>query len=378
MSHALREAGHRVTVIARAVSEESVVSDCGVEVHRIQPQPRLDDWRVLWRLNKFWPGFAWAAMRRLQALHRLVPVDIVEAGECRADSFFVTWLPQPRPRIITRLHLPWIFVDQQNSVTPDFKKRFTYWLEKQSILRADIVTAPSAAVVKLTQSWLGARLAAHVVPNPVDVEWFSPDDCTPVREVLFVGRLERRKGIDTLAQALPAVLDRCQDIRFRFVGSDGLDEHGRSWRARILDSTPPEQHHRIVFESISRLLLAERYRNADLCVVPSHWENFPYVALEAMSCGTPVVATRTGGLTEMIEHDRSGLLVPSEDPSALVDGICQLMNNPERLTRMRNEARRRVESMYSTATIVPKMVRLYRNPPATYSYAENLRYHRNA
>jgi glycosyltransferase involved in cell wall biosynthesis len=360
MAHALVAAGHRVSVIARAAAGEQVVDDGGVQVHRIQPAPRWDRMRVVWRLNKVWPGFAWAAMRRLRVIHRADPVDIAEAGECRADGFFVSLIPQPRPRLVTRLHLAWIFVDRHNLIQPDWRKRLCYWLEKQAILRADVVTAPSAAVLELTRTWLGSQLAARVVPNPIDIRGFSPNESPREREVLFVGRLERGKGLAIFCRVAPLVLGRCSDVRVRVLGSDGMDENGRSWRSRILDSVREEDRSRIAFEHVSRRELVNSYRQASVCIVPSLWENCPYVVLEAMACGTPVVATRRGGLPELIQHGRTGFLVGPEDAEGFAAAICDLMNDPEKSRRMGLAARRQAESVFSTSTVAGRMVDVYR------------------
>ena len=360
MAHALIQAGHRVTVIARAADRERIADDQGIAVHRIQPAPCWDRLRVLWRLNRVWPGFAWAAMRRLRSIHQSTPVDIVEAGECRADGFFVHWIPKPRPRAVTRLHLAWIFVDRNNAIAPNLKKRLIYWLEKQSILRADAITAPSSAVVDLTRTWLGSGVSARVVPNPIDVQRFSPNGHQRRREVLFVGRLERGKGLGLLSEALPAVLKRCPDVCVRLVGPDGMDEQGRSWRLRILDCIPGAEHSRVAFEQAPRADLAELYRTASLCVIPSVWENCPYVALEAMASGTPIVATYAGGLPEIVKHGRTGLLVRPEDPAGLADAICELMNDPVKRARMGAEARRDAENKFSASKVVEQMVGVYR------------------
>lgn len=360
MAHALVAAGHRVTVIARSDAAEKTSDDSGVQVHRIQPAPRWDRMRVVWRLNKVWPGFAWAAMRRLRSIHRADPVDIVEAGECRADGFFISWMREPRPRLVTRLHLAWIFVDRQNSIQPDWRKRLCYWMEKQSILRADAVTAPSAAVVELTRTWLGAGLAAQVVPNPIDIGGFAPNESVREREVLFVGRLERRKGLGIFCRVAPLVLGRCPDVRVRVLGSDGVDENGHSWRARLLDSIRQEDRGRISFEHVSRRELVNSYRRASLCIVPSLWENFPYVALEAMACGTPVIAARSGGLPELVGDGRSGFLVGPEDAEGFAAAICDLMDDPEKSRRMGLEARRRAESVFASATVARRMLDVYR------------------
>src|SRR5262249_38200223 len=148
----------------------------------------------LWRLGRVWPGFAWAAARRLREVHARTPIDVVEAAECRADGLFLPLLRR-RPPVVVRLHTPWYFVDRLNDIVPDRKRRLVYRQESWSIRGAEVVTAPSRAVVELTDTWVPLkRRAVSVVPNPVNAARYSPDPEPRADEVLVVGRLERRKG----------------------------------------------------------------------------------------------------------------------------------------------------------------------------------------
>jgi glycosyltransferase involved in cell wall biosynthesis len=358
MGHGLVEQGHRVTIVSLAVNEEGISVDQGVEIHRIQPSPKWNDVRILWRLNRVWPGFAWAAMNRLKAIDRDHPIDLVEAAEGRADSFFVGFLPS-RPKLIVRLHTARILVDQLNKVSKRKGGRRDYWLERQSISRANLLTAPSQAVVDLTNKWV--PLNGHpvrVVPNPIDARLFSPRPSKRELELLFVGRLEHQK-IFTLYEALPEILRRDKNVRVRFAGAVGNDLNGTSWQTRILDSVPVHDRSRLVFERIQRGAAADAYRRAAICVLPSFWENFPYAVLEAMACATPVVCTRNGGVTELIEDGVSGVLVPPESPADLADAICNLLKDPEKRRRLGLNGRRRVEELYSTERVIPSMLQVY-------------------
>lgn len=359
MAHALTQMGHRVTIIARAIGPERVTNDTGVQIHRLQPAPQWDRWKGFWRLNRVWPGFAWAAMIRLKHIHARSPIDVVEAAECRGDSLFIPLL-RNRPKIITRLHTAWIFVDRLNAILPDKKKRFIYWQEEQTILRADEITSPCRAMIDLTETWLPLRYREiQIVSNPVNTATFAPATGPRRKEVLFVGRLERRKGAETLAQAIPYVLRRCPGASFRFIGEDSVDSSGRSWRERILDDLLPAERTRVHFEHIPRAALVQHYRQSALCVVPSVWENFPYVLLEAMACGTPVVATRTGGIPELIEDGVSGFLVPPENPRHLADTLLELLENLPLREKLGRESRKRMEEQFSVQRVVPRMLAAY-------------------
>lgn len=359
MAHGLSRKGHEVTVIARAEAGEHITADGGVTVHRIRPAPEWQRVRGMWRLQRVWPGFAWAAACRLRSIHGRFPVDIVEAAEARGDSEFVPLLQRRIPTVV-RLHTAWTFVDRLNHVSPTRLKQWVYWQERFAIQTARAVTSPSQAMVDLTESWVPLnRGRVYVVPNPVDVSTFSPG-CEERREVVFVGRLERRKGISILAETLPNVLGRCPDVSFRFIGADSTDERGQSWRERLLEGVPVSERDRVHFARVSREDLVHYYRSAAVCIVPSIWENFPYSLLEAMACGTPTIVSAAGGLPEIVEDGVSGLLVPPADSSALCDAICSLLADRELREEMGQNARKSAVERFSVERVIPRMVETYR------------------
>lgn len=361
IAHGLARAGQRVSVISLALDGETVTHDGGVEVHRIAAGGRWGRYRGLWRLHRLWPNFAQAAATRLRAIHAGAAVDIVEAAECRADGLFLSLLPGG-PRVIVRLHKAWIFVDQHNGILPDWRKRLIYLQEALSIRAADLVTAPSQAMVELTRSWISlSRQRVRVVPNPVNGAIYSPATAPPpTEEILFVGRLEVNKGSAVLEQAVPRILQRRPAASFRIVGQDSPAPCGRTWRQRLLEAVPPAERGRLHFEQTSRTELIERYRQASLCLLPSLWENFPYAVLEAMACGVPVVASRTGGVVELVDDGATGILVPSSDPAAVTEAVCALLADPQRLGDMSRAARARVEQHFRVEAVVPQMLDLYR------------------
>jgi glycosyltransferase involved in cell wall biosynthesis len=358
MAHGLVRAGHRVTVISSAERREQVLDDGGVTVHRVLAAPDLASARGLWRLQGVWPGFAWSAMRRFREIQARSKIDLIEAPEGRADGVFIAQLRR-RPPLVVRLHTAWIFVDRLNDVHPDRKKKLVYALEKRTIRRADALTAPSNAMVRLTSTWVKDDSQAFVVPNPVDTNAFKAGGRRSPDEILFAGRLEQRKGLPALVAAVPQVLQSCPNASFRFVGADGTDGAGDSWRARLLRDVSPSSRSRIHFEQVGRQEMVAVYQRAGVCVLPSSWENFPYVLLEAMSCETPVVATAVGGLPEMIDDGKTGLLVSPNQPGALTEALCAMVGDQVRSQQMGKRARIKVIEAFSTERIVPKMVETY-------------------
>jgi glycosyltransferase involved in cell wall biosynthesis len=360
MARGLVQAGHRVTVLSQAVRTESIQVDCGVEVHRLLPAPDWSRYPGYWRLNGYWPGFGWAVMRRFRAVHRNAPVDVIEAAECRADTLCLL-AQRRRPPIVIRLHTAYYLLHQINETPHHSKDDLIFLAESLVIETADFITAPSQILLELTASWLTLDpFRTQVIPNPVDVNAFSPSPTFSAGRVLFVGRLEGLKGLETIVQAVPEILRRCPETTFCFAGKDGPDSQGRSWRGRLLDSVPLSLQDRLHFIHVRRDELIALFRSAAICVLASVWENYPYAILEAMACGVPVVATQVGGTQEIVEHGRTGLLVPPGQPDHLTSAICSLLDDEPQRRCMGREARAWVEQHVSLEKIIPRMVEIYR------------------
>jgi glycosyltransferase involved in cell wall biosynthesis len=305
-------------------------------------------------------------MRRIRKINREHPIDIVEAAEGRADAFFVSYMPG-RPKLVTRLHTARIFIDRFNGLGSKQGGYREYWLEKKSISRANLVTAPSNAVINLTRTWLPLRAkTTWMVPNPIDQASFLPSSTGRKSTILFSGRLERNKGAETIKEAIPILLERFPKLEFRFVGSDAVDRDGQTWRSKIFDSLDPVQQTKVRFEEMPRADLVRAYQEAAVCILPSTWENSSYTLLEAMACATPVVACNSGGSPELIEDGVSGFLIPVNDASALVARISELMATPALRKAMGENARRRIEESFSVERVLPKMMAAY-----DYAIAQN-------
>jgi glycosyltransferase involved in cell wall biosynthesis len=359
MAHGLAALGHRVTIISRAVDKETFAEDNGIEIYRVLPKPNWDSVPLAWRMNRIWPGFAWAAMLKLRAIHRENRIDIVEAAEGRADAFFVSYLPR-RPKLVTRLHTARIFIDRLNGNGHRAGAAQDYWLEKQSIRRADIVTAPSKAVVDLTRDWLPLRTRdLFIVPNPLDETKFQPAASERKDLVVYSGRLERRKGVHVIAAAIPKVLRALPTAEFLFLGANTADYDGVKWSDKLLAAVEPNQRQQVRFEQASRDGVIRAYQGAAVCILPSIWENFPYAVLEAMACGTPVIATDCGGFPELIENGISGFLVPVDDADALASRILDVLSKRNGASAMAANARRRIEKSFSVKRVLPNMLAVY-------------------
>ncbi|MBI1885027.1 MAG: glycosyltransferase [Chloroflexi bacterium] len=174
-----------------------------------------------------------------------------------------------------------------------------------------------------------------VIPCGVDLERFAPLDPAAARSelgldngapiVLFVGRIEPLKGIDMLLQAVARLETR---FRLMIVGGDEKDSGRRAGLAALAREL--EIGERVEFvDAVPHDQLPLYYNAAAVCVIPSHYESFGLVALEAMACGVPVVASDVGGLRDTVRDGQTGYLVPWSCPEPFAERLELLLGNQE-------------------------------------------------
>jgi D-inositol-3-phosphate glycosyltransferase len=220
--------------------------------------------------------------------------------------------------------------------------------EARIVASADRVVAASVAEREhLTQRHGVDVSRIAVIPCGVDTDLFTPGVAADARAalrlpdgclVLYVGRLAPIKGLETLLDALGLLGRRGRAVRLIVVGGEAdepTDAHETGLRRRIADlgigdlvgfAGPQPQE-----------TLRTHYVAADVTVLPSHYESFGLVAMEAMACGSPVVASRVGGLTTTVRDGATGFLVPEGDVEALADRLDALLADPDLRWRLGRE-----------------------------------------
>jgi D-inositol-3-phosphate glycosyltransferase len=226
--------------------------------------------------------------------------------------------------------------------------------ERQVLRRADrIVAATIAEVTQLRFLYKAPSDKLVVIPPGVDVSHFypipadeaklyvglKPDD----RMVLFVGRIEPLKGVDTLIQAMSCLqLKEKQRVHLAIIGGDP-SASPREMSAemarlqKLCDDLSVGQT--VVFlGKRDQDRLPYYYSAAELLVMPSHYESFGMVALEAMACGTPVIASEVGGLAYLVRDGETGFTIPDQEPEALCEKMSWLLNDHETRRQMSERA----------------------------------------
>ena len=234
-----------------------------------------------------------------------------------------------------------------------FRPAVAYWWPR---LHGKI--AVSAAAQRLISRHFPDRY--EIIPNGVDYPQFAAP-VPPFEQykdgklnILFLGRLEKRKGLPYLLEAFALLKARMPDTRLIIVGGDGgMREVCESFvrRSRLKD---------VVFTGYAPDDdLPRYYRTADVFCAPNTGnESFGLILLEAMAAGTPVVASSIEGFACVVAHDEEGLLVPPRDSAALAEALLQLLNDPDRRQEMGRTAQAKAEG-FGWEKISPQVLSFY-------------------
>ncbi len=212
-----------------------------------------------------------------------------------------------------------------------------------------------------------------MIPNGVDANIYAEiqkRDLTQFRSkfalpseriVLFVGRLVYEKGIHVLVNAIPRVLEKV-NVKTIIVGNGYMKEQISSLVKGLGIDRKVMFTGFVDDETLRRLQTC-----ADVSVVPSLFEPFGIVALEAMAAKSPVVVSDTGGLGEIVDHDTDGIKVYTNNPDSLAWGITRILTDDKNANRLRNNAFKKIQEKYNWGRIAQQTEEIYRNVLNEYS-----------
>ena len=230
--------------------------------------------------------------------------------------------------------------------------------------QADIIISPSKYYIKESRFLEKYKNKVVVIPNGINVEDFnvqcSKEKCreklafsSSERILLCVGNLEPRKGLDILLKAMPKILRNIQDVKLVVVGNGIMNDKLKNLAERL------GIFKHIKFAGfIDEELKPFYYKSADIFVLPSLYEIFGIVNLEAMACSVPIVASKIGGVPDVVKNGENGVLVPPKDEEALAEAIIYLLENEEVRRGMGRNGRKKVED-YSWERIAEETEKVY-------------------
>lgn len=357
MAKELLRQGHRVHVITEQPSQEGIVPSewtrrdehclrhpLGYWVHFIVAQDGF-------RTNPH--GYSYSLFEALRDLTGSERIDVVEFPDYQGEGYYAIKAKRllgyfSATTLMVHGHMSLELVDGLNGENAHSEREAIFRIERYAIQYADVATVPCDDLADLYRTSMPRPylIKRHPVPElPQVLDSYTPSGSDrPV--ILYVGRLEHRKGVDRLIAAAQHLLEEGLQFHVRLIGGD-TELRGKSYRSRLqsMISAP----YRSAFEFVGRVdrgSLMEHYQRAALVCLPSRFENWPNVALEAMAQGALLMGSTHGGMREMLQ-DGAGIVIDPLEDGAIEEVMRWAITHPEDAQAFRRQARNRARQ-YAT------------------------------
>ncbi len=353
----LTERGHLVRVIAEGDGRLQVDrEDAGYWIHRVPPsdEPVPAPYAAV---PQAW-AFSAAAHREVERIDGMRPVDVVQMPNW--DSEGVLLLDDGRWPTSLGLYTPLRAVavsdDRVDEEQPAI--RALIGMEERSLVGATRLLACGPGIVREIEDLYGCDLPearVSLVPHGLpDAYAHRPRPAHDDVLFVFVGRLEPRKGVVPLLEAFRMLAGQVPSVRLELLGPDTFaGSGGEPYETRFRVAGGDD---RVTFRgAVEEADLLDAYGRADVVVVPSLFESFGLVAVEAMMHGAPVIASDVGGLAEIVVDGRTGLLVAPDDVDALRAAMVSLATDGDLRRRLGRAGRLRYEAEYSAAVMAERL-----------------------
>lgn len=382
----LSQAGHKVSVVLKehnASLLSQVKSEHGIQVYKVkirlnEYKCRSQDERLffteMYGIRHVIGVFARQVCSVIEQIHSECPIDVILSQDVEAPTYFL----QNQRMLFNRLsdithvvfvHSPHKKVQYYNH-DPIYQRNdyHSVLFQTQSIALADGVCVASHGMRNELMAEFGLNASQiSVIPLPLGE---LPTFCAPPatvpnerKQFVYAGRLEMRKGVELLIRAFARVALDTPDIELTLYGADCFHKaRGVSMQAYLTPLIPSEVRSRIHFHGpVARANLWEHYRKAQYGIISSPWEPFSYVCQEMMASGLVVLASNTGGMADIIEHERSGFLYETDNLDMLEATIRRAAALPETaIANVSRSARDRILSYCDNQTIIDRTLAFFK------------------
>ncbi|HEY5594893.1 MAG TPA: glycosyltransferase family 4 protein, partial [Nitrospiria bacterium] len=349
-------------------------ADGPVTVYRV-PRPRHDLAGLGRSVNN--AIYSFRVYRLLGRLRREMAIEVIQFPEYRGEGLIHSFLG--RTPYVVRFSMPRWLVDELNrgparadGPRARINRAIDRWTENTPVRRGRAFIFPSRDIMSLMDRRVGLHGLCRVIYPGVDADRFKPRTDPSFRRehgvegapvVLYIGRLEFRKGVHVLAEAAAGIARRFSGVRFVFAGADSRSAPGggsmREYMERIANRNGIREAFRFI-GGVKHHEVDRIYSLGDVLVVPSLYENLANVLLEGMAAGLPIVTTSGGGSPEVVIHGTNGFVVAPGDPQALADAVSDLLADPWTRERFGQSNRKKALEELSLDRMARETIDVYR------------------
>jgi len=370
LAEALSALGNIVHVITQSPDVNRVDLENGVWLHRMVP---LDVDPPLWAREKGVPqricNWSIAALMECHRIATHRKIDVVEAPiwDCEGVAFLFEGVWPLVTSLQTTLYF-WLETHPEFQADRKWMAEFgtpMLSLERELMSNSDAIRSISAAIrdeIENAYCFKFDENAVQVAPLGMREPQVVSKSTDGQVYVLFVGRLETRKGIDVLLDVIPMISSANPSVRFIIIGDNALPgSNGVPFSEQFLaEHRACDWLSRVEFRGkVSDEELQSAYAACDIFVAPSRFESFGLVFLEAMRVGKPVIGCRAGGMPEIISDGENGMLVSPGDSAELSSALTWMIEHPEERARMGQAGRRIFETVFTSDKMADRSLDLY-------------------
>lgn len=285
-------------------------------------------------------------------------IDLVEVPDWEGWAAYWPKLPIP---VIIRVHGSSSYFQSELSAP---LSKTTFHLERASLRRADFWCSVSKYAAQKTKAVFKLESNTNaILYNPVDT--YIDDSVQFTRsqkKVVFTGTLTLKKGVVSLINAWPKVVEKNPHAKLDMYGKDGKTEVGESMQSFLTERLPPEIRNSVTFFGhVEKEVILQALKSARVAVFPSFAEAFAMAPLEAMACGCPTIYTKLGPGPELIQDGVNGLLIDPYDSQSIVDAIVSILDDNHLANRLGSCGRDQIRNYLSISKIIPLNIKYYQD-----------------
>lgn len=363
LAHSLAEEGHKVTIVSEATDKYQNYFDKKVEVYRFFDErvPIGGISRVANLLTGDFFSHWWhsrSVFIKIKNITKKKNFNIIECPLWGGECF--TYEKDLNIPLVIRLQTP---VFKLSEVLNQSSSWILEYIERISLQKATLIASISQSISKLIISKYKID-PKKIIYSPLGVPLLKVKKTNFKKnsyKLLYVSRLEKRKGTQEFIEALPKILKSNNKITVDIVGRDcNQAPKGLGYVDFFKQTVSTHYQSRVRFHGlVNDKRLQNFYRDCDIFILPSRYESFGLVYLEAMSYGKSVIGTRVGGIPEIIKDNYTGLLVDVNDSEQIASAVLKLFSNNNLREKIGHQAFKVVREKFNIKNMTEKALEVY-------------------
>ena len=362
---------HDIAVFCGTNKDDYQYDDGGIKVYRVKAEGT--------------ESFRKNVVNCFAKIHKEVSFDLIEGPEYGADGYEIKKAFPQLPYVV-KCHSPSYIIRQYNDffgqyILPHQKMALAkIWvkqlfnlpyypfynkekdLEYINVRSSNKIFSPSLGLAKkLSKDWKLNLASFSIVPNPYSPtsEMLSIPLEYKTNRITFLGKLSVLKGMIDIIKAIPLVLKKEPRLKFRFIGQDGFAADGSSMSEYLLKQCSEYKDNIEIFGKVPLDMIPQYLGETDVVLCTSLWENYPTVILEAFSAGRCVIATKVGGIPEIVKHNQNGLLVNKKEPENMAAEILRVFRDKDLMQQLGKEGRESIQTFSASTELYKAIVNSY-------------------